>query len=166
MQRIDSQGMARGRRVGIMAMNRLGLLLCAAAGFLAGLPDAQAATGAIPQIDLQARCRNTERVVEDMMTNTAQPGAAFDICVRAEGQARDALQAAWAEMPQPYKNFCIRPGDYSASYIEWIACVELLIELKRLRTATPAKPETRLRLCPAMVYGDEGSIRSIRACPL
>jgi hypothetical protein len=52
----------------------------------------------------------------------------------SEQQARVAILAAWKDIPPDYKSFCIRPDVYSPSYIEWIACLEMRIDLKRLRS--------------------------------
>ena len=53
-------------------------------------------------------------------------------CVASEQKARAALAAAWKDIPPGYKTTCIKPNDYSASYIEWIGCLELYIDVKAL----------------------------------
>src|SRR6478672_13086973 len=113
-----------------MVLRRLGMLLCTAVVVFAVLPEADAADkSAPPTIDLQSRCRRTEQAVIDMMGDQSLRGSAFDTCMRSEQDARKALIAAWPDIPQTYKSFCIRKADYSPSYVEWIACLEMMIEV-------------------------------------
>jgi hypothetical protein len=118
---------------------RLRIGLCAAAAILAAAEVADAASAKdVPTIDLQTRCRKSEKIMADMMGESNQRGSGFDVCMRSEQDARKALVAAWPEVPPSYKDFCVRPAAYSPSYVEWIACLELLIDLRKLRGA--AKP--------------------------
>jgi hypothetical protein len=111
---------------------RLGasLLLCAVAQAAAA---AAPTPKGLPAIDLQARCKRSESVVVEMTGDKSLQGKGFEMCMRAEQEARDALVAAWSEVPASYKSFCIAPRTFSPSYIEWIACVEMLIDLRKLR---------------------------------
>ena len=139
--------------------------LCAAAIVFAALPAADAANEkGLPTIDLQTRCKKSEAAMIDMMGDQNLKGTAFDLCVKSEQQARDALQAAWADIPPKYKSFCIRPGEYSASYVEWIACVEMLIDGKSFRSAPRATSADVPQRCPVITYADDGSIKTVQAC--
>jgi len=91
----------------------------------------------VPSFDLQARCRKTEKIMIEMMGANSTGMNGYDLCMRAEQEARDALVKAWPDVPQAYKDFCVRPAAYSPSYIEWIACMEMLIDLRKLRAAKP-----------------------------
>ena len=119
-----------------MTFGRMRLWLGAMAVICAAAQAAEAAeTKALPTIDLQARCKRSERAIVEMTGDKTLLGRGFDMCMRAEEDARAALAKAWPDMPQSYKTFCIKPAAYSPSYIEWIACMEMLIDLKRLREA-------------------------------
>jgi hypothetical protein len=106
-----------------------------AALFLCAVAQAAAAAGpkGLPTIDLNSRCKRSESVVVEMTGDKSLQGKGFEMCMRAEQEARDALVAAWPQVPAAYKTFCIAPGTFSPSYIEWIACVEMLIDLRKLR---------------------------------
>jgi hypothetical protein len=120
-----------------MKSNRLIWVAMAAIAFVA-VPVADAAGFKdIPNIDLQSRCKRSERAMAAMMGASAQPGRDFESCLRAEQEARKAIEAAWPDIPASYKSFCINPTAYSPSYIEWIACLEMLIDLRKLRAAKP-----------------------------
>lgn len=146
-------------------MGTLRVLFCAAAFVVAALAEAAAANDkGLPTLDLQTRCKKSEAAMIDMMGAEDVKGSAFDLCVKSEQAARDALQAAWADIPPSYKSFCVRPGDYSASYIEWIACVEMLIDAKKMRPAVSADTGDVPKRCPMISYAADGSIKSVQAC--
>src|SRR5262245_28303435 len=84
-----------------------------------------------PTIDMQARCRTSEKAMIEMMGDSSQRGLAFDTCMRAEKEAQAAIAKAWPDIPPSYKSFCIRKNDFSPSYIEWITCLEMMIDLKK-----------------------------------
>jgi len=97
---------------------------------------AAASNSAVPTIDLEKRCRATAKSTQLLMNNSSGDAAekAFQLCMRSEQEARAAILAAWKAIPPDYKSFCVRPNVYSPSYIEWIACLEMKIDLKRLRS--------------------------------
>jgi hypothetical protein len=86
-----------------------------------------------PNLDTQKLCRNRAKSTEDMMGDKSVTSKTFDTCMRSEKDARDALAAAWKDIPPTYKASCIKPEAYSASYAEWISCLELNIDVKSLR---------------------------------
>jgi len=102
------------------------ILLCA--NFAAAAQDAR-----FPKIDTQKLCRNRAKSSEEMMGDKSVASKTFDTCMRSEQAARDALVAAWKDIPPTYKASCIKPEVYSASYAEWISCLELNIDVKSLR---------------------------------
>jgi hypothetical protein len=144
--------------------------MCAAL-LLAALPAAEAATrrgvsvdgGGVPTIDLNARCKKAERTLIEMLGNSAVQ--AFDACMSSEQAAKKALDDAWKDMPATIRYYCIRPNDYSPSYVEWIACVEMIIDLRKQRAQNDTKYVGTGR-CPVISYADDGSIKRINACPL
>lgn len=87
----------------------------------------------IPTIDLQKRCRNSAKAAVETLGDKSAESKAFDSCMRSEQEARDAIVAAWKDIPQSYKTFCVKPNVFSPSYVEWIACLEMQMDVKRLR---------------------------------
>ena len=86
-----------------------------------------------PEIDTQKLCRSRAQSIGEMMGETQVASRTFETCVNSEQQARDALVAAWKDIPASYKAACVKPGVYSPSYAEWISCLELNIDVKNLR---------------------------------
>ena len=87
----------------------------------------------LPSVDIKKNCGIRAKASAEMMGDKASAASAFDTCMRSEQAARDALAAAWKDMPPNFKAFCINPNVYSPSYTEWISCVELGIDVKMQR---------------------------------
>ena len=95
---------------------------------------AAAAQAGPPTIDLQKLCRDRAKALGDLGLVGAN---AFDACMRSEQESRDAIVAAWKDIPAVYKTTCIRPHEFSNSYAEWISCLELNMDVKKLRLKKP-----------------------------
>jgi hypothetical protein len=106
--------------------------LCAAIVLLTTFA-AEAKDNNLPGIDLKKVCGIRAKASAEMMGDKSSAASAFDTCMRSEQQARDALAAAWKDIPANFKAFCITPNVYSPSYTEWISCVELGIDVKKQR---------------------------------
>jgi hypothetical protein len=93
----------------------------------------------LPTLDIEKNCRtrSTAAVAESDRTSSVAS------CVTAEQKAQAALAAAWKDIPANYKTTCIKPNDYSPSYIEWIGCLELYIDVKNLPKDVDSQPARR-----------------------
>jgi hypothetical protein len=149
-----------------MMLMRLAIVICAAVTAAAVLPQTAAAQNALPSIDLQARCRKTEKAMIEMMGSQFDRESAFQTCMRGEQDARDALLKSWPDIPANYKAFCVRKNDYSPSYIEWISCLELMIDLRKQRATSGNELNFVSKGCPSIEYGADGSIKRVKACPV
>src|SRR4051794_26214113 len=82
----------------------------------------------LPSIDLEKACgARAKTSVETMGEKSSAAAGAFGWCMKSEQKARDALAAAWNDIPADFKAFCVAPNVYSPSYTEWISCVEARI---------------------------------------
>jgi len=104
-----------------------------AAAILLAATGVAVAQDRFPNIDTQKLCRNRAKSSEEMMGDKSVASKSYDTCMRSEQAAKDALVAAWKDIPPTYKASCIKPDVYSASYAEWISCLELNIDVKSLR---------------------------------
>ena len=87
----------------------------------------------LPSLDIQKLCRDRSKTMQDLSIGLdAGPEALIDSCMTNEQKARDALAAAWKQIPPRLKESCIRPNAFSPTYVEWISCLEMQIELKSL----------------------------------
>jgi hypothetical protein len=110
---------------------KLSIALSAAVVFFTTLVAA-ANDNKIPGLDLQKSCRVRANSTVEVMGDKSSANWAFDTCMKSEQEARDTLSAAWNDIPATYKAFCIHPNEYLPSYMEWISCLELGIDLKEL----------------------------------
>jgi len=92
----------------------------------------EATADSVPRIDFEKVCRSRTQALGQVGDRTVQQS--FESCVRSEQEAQTALAAAWGDIPARYKTECIKPNAFSPSYGEWIACLELLIDIKNVRS--------------------------------
>jgi hypothetical protein len=111
-------------------MTKSKLFLSVALLFFTAFTAAAAKNDSLPNLDIQKLCRSRARAVVDLNVGVNT----FEACVNSEQEARAALVAAWKDIPAFYKASCIKPNDYSPSYAEWIACLELYIDVKHVRS--------------------------------
>jgi hypothetical protein len=119
--------------------------------------------GALPQLDLQKQCRATQNAT-DALTGTKNPDA-FDLCLRSEQSAREKLLARWATIPSLDKTSCVHPADWSASYSEWLGCLDTRVYVQKMRTEHPTSMPAS-GLCPTVNWQSDGSITTMVACQL
>jgi hypothetical protein len=105
-------------------------IVLAAAVVLVAPFVAAAKDDSLPKLDIQKLCRDRAKSIAALGVGLGDP---FDLCMKDEQRARDALSAAWKDIPPSYRTACIQPNVYSASYFEWIRCLELNIDVKNLR---------------------------------
>jgi hypothetical protein len=91
-----------------------------------------------PGIDVQKMCRASEAVSFADSTQT------FDVCMSDERAARDRLVEDWANVPARDKARCVLPTEYLPSYVEWLTCLEMERELKKIRQTQPDERHARL----------------------
>ena len=102
--------------------------------FFGAFAAAAAQKDNLPILDVQKLCRDRSKTMGDLAVGLdAAPETLVKSCVTNEQKARDALAAAWKQIPSRLKESCVRPNAYSPSYLEWISCLEMHIELKTLR---------------------------------
>ena len=63
---------------------------------------------------------------------------AFDSCMNDEKAAREQLVKDWSTFSASDKTLCVHPRDYLPSYVEWLTCVEMQTEVRKMRKDQPA----------------------------
>ena len=89
-----------------------------------------AADDKLPNLDVQKYCRSRANAAAGLDV----AATSFRGCVESEQKAKNALTAAWKDIPPFYRSTCIKPNDYSPSYEEWIACMEMYMDVKSMRS--------------------------------
>ena len=96
------------------------------AAILLGAASA-ASAGALPSIDIQKMCRASEGAP------FADHTATFDSCMSDEQAAREKLVEDWANVPARDKARCVLPMEYLPGYIEWLTCLQMERELRKIQ---------------------------------
>src|SRR4051812_46279323 len=103
------------------------MFVAAATSTLLGLAadlSAHARDADVPMINLDQRCRDSQRVMEMLGAQTALADV-FQGCKNGEEQALKQIREEWSKIPSSVKARCIAPMEFSPSYIEWQSCVEV-----------------------------------------
>jgi hypothetical protein len=93
--------------------------------------------GGVPSIDIERMCRASEAV------SFADNSATFDTCLGDEQAAHKQLVQDWAMFAAMDKSHCVLPAEYLPSYVEWLTCLKMEMEFRKMRNnvATSGPPQ-------------------------
>jgi hypothetical protein len=83
--------------------------------------------GGVPSINIERMCRASE--VAPFADNTRT----IDTCVGDEQAAHNQLVKDWAMFAAADKVHCVLPAEYLPSYVEWLTCLEMEMEFRKIR---------------------------------
>jgi hypothetical protein len=89
-----------------------------------------------PNIDVQKTCRAAEVALNEAFGDETK--ITVNSCALQENAARDQLAKNWATYPVADKTLCVQPKSYSPSYAEWLTCLELQRDVRKIRADEPA----------------------------
>jgi hypothetical protein len=152
-------------------------IVLSAAVFLAAASVAPAKDGGLPKIDLEKVCRASEKEINAVFTGINRD--VFAACMSDEQTAREQLVKDWGTYSTSDRGRCVLPADYLPSYVEWVTCIEMTKDVRRMRkeqaastfaaSSVPRKslngrtgPEAKA--CPVVQWRDDGSVVSVDAC--
>ena len=102
---------------------RLGVAGC-------GLYAFAAVAQGLPTINIEASCRaSTKAVFEAIGDKTV---ATFESCMEHESEARAQLMKNWNTFPPADRSLCVNPKVYMPSYAEWLTCLEMRQDLRKI----------------------------------
>ena len=138
-----------------------------AAIILAAASAAPAKDGGLPNIDLQKICRASQTEINAVFGDLGRN--VFDACMNDEKTARERLVKDWATYQAFEKGRCVLPRDYLPSYVEWLTCLEMTGDVRKMRkerlSSMPSGADAGSKECPVLRFRDDGSIASaIIAC--
>jgi len=105
------------------------------------LSAALVASGAFagpPSIDMEKMCGASADA--PFADNTAT----FDVCMSDEQKARDKLVEDWPNVPARDKARCVLPGEYLPTYVEWLTCLEMEKDYRKIRQQQSAEQPARV----------------------
>jgi hypothetical protein len=118
-----------------------------------------------PVIDLQSLCRNNQAALNQALG----PGTVdqFKSCIDSEQNAREALAKGWSSTSADDVTRCVQPAVYMPSYVEWLTCIDMQKDVRRMRgeqPALPRSPTTTNTQCPFVRWRGDGTIAEVTAC--
>jgi hypothetical protein len=107
----------------------------------AGLFVLVASAGGVPTIDVKKTCQTSQQALTAIFGD--QVPTLYDSCLKQEEDARAQLQKDWAALPAADRTLCAQPAVYMPSYVEWLTCVEMQREIRKIRTNEQADTKGR-----------------------
>jgi hypothetical protein len=81
----------------------------------------------IPPINIRNTCRAASVVARDTTPGTDEA------CIKTELSARDSIVEQWSGFIATEKAMCINRNVYLPSYVEWLTCLELHRDVRKMR---------------------------------
>ncbi len=91
-----------------------------------------AAGGGIPTINIQQTCRVAAGAMVSLIGGTTTENA-LSGCLSSEQSARDSIVKDWATFSAADRTQCVRPEVYLPSYVEWLTCLEMERDARKMR---------------------------------
>ena len=125
-----------------------------------GTSASWAKNDAIPTLNLQRLCQVRQSAVLNEVGSAIE--SFVDSCVMSEQAARDQLTKEWATFPTRDKATCVQPMAYSPSYVEWLVCFQITLEVRKIHEAAAAarraNPNRTPKTCPVVQFDEDGAI--------
>lgn len=86
---------------------------------------------AVPTVDIQKTCRNAADVTSRLMGGGSIQND-FDTCLSSEQTAREQIVKDWATYSPSEKARCVRSTVYLPSYVEWLTCLEMERDVRKM----------------------------------
>ena len=113
------------------------------AGTIIGIMFGSAATAQaqIPHINIEETCRAAARAMAGLMggSTTEQDRNA---CLDSEQKAREQIIKDQATYSSADKRRCMRTSIYLPSYVEWLTCLEMERDVRKMRQGEPPATDT------------------------
>jgi len=103
--------------------------------------SAATAQAQIPHINIEETCRAAARAMVGLMggSTTEQDRNA---CLDSEQKAREQIIKDQATFSSADKRRCMRTGVYLPSYVEWLTCLEMERDVRKMRQGEPPATNT------------------------
>jgi hypothetical protein len=91
-----------------------------------------AAGGGIPTIDIANTCRVAAGAMVSLIGGTTTENA-LSGCTSSEQAARESIVKGWSSFSAADRTQCVRPDVYLPSYVEWLTCLEMERDVRKMR---------------------------------
>jgi hypothetical protein len=146
---------------------------------VAGVHILMVAANGPPTVDIQATC---ETSINSVVSLGGTYSETLKSCMDQQNNALQQITKNWATYPAAAKAHCVQPGVYMPSYIEWLTCFEMELDVAKLRkedattaqaNATPqrrgssgSRTGSEATRCPIVQFLPDGSIASVINCKM
>jgi hypothetical protein len=89
------------------------------------------ARGDVPTVDIRNTCKIAATAMVRLMGSTSIERD-IEICLSSEQSARDQLVKDWSTYSARDRERCVRTGVYLPSYIEWLTCLEMERDVRKM----------------------------------
>ena len=106
------------------------------APLVVGVHILMVASNGPPTVDIRATCQISVNAVLTTFGSTFTE--TLDSCMQQQNAALEQIKKNWATYSAIAKDHCIQPNVYLPSYIEWLTCFEMEVDVKKYRTEEAA----------------------------
>jgi hypothetical protein len=94
-----------------------------------------ASSGTPPRIDIAKTCRaSTDSIIKLFGKETM---ITIDSCLKQENDALEQMKKDWVTYTGADRSHCVQQSGYMPSYVEWLTCFEMEVQLRRIRKEQP-----------------------------
>jgi hypothetical protein len=103
-----------------------------------------AAGGGIPTVDIKNTCRIAAGAMVGLIGGTTTANA-LSACLSSEQAAREQIVQSWSTFSAADRTQCVRTDVYLPSYVEWITCLEMERDVRKMRQQDQATKSKQKR---------------------
>jgi hypothetical protein len=120
---------------------------------LASPVTAVAAPSDVPTVDINGTCKIAAHAMVQLMGGSTA-GNDTEICLSSEQRARDQLVKDWSTYSATDRSRCVRTGVYLPSYVEWLTCLEMERDVRKMKIdqPDPRAPVTLPKVTPGTLW--------------
>jgi len=130
-----------------------------------GVQILMVASNGPPTVDIRSTCATS---INSVISLGGTYSETMDSCLQQQNGALEQIRKNWATYSAASKDHCIQASGYMPSYIEWLTCFEMELDVARLRKddagTAQANATPQARQCPIVHFQPDGSIASVINC--
>jgi hypothetical protein len=95
------------------------------------------ASAQVPTVNIEETCSIAATAMVQLMGSSTVDNDR-EICLGSENTARTALIKDWGTYSGEDRSRCIQTGVYLPSYVEWLTCLEMERDVRKMRINEPS----------------------------
>jgi hypothetical protein len=90
----------------------------------------------VPTVDIKGTCRAAAGAMVSLMGGSSLERD-IEVCLSSEQTARQQLVKDWDTYSAQDRGRCIRPDVYLPSYVEWLTCLDMERDVRKMKIDQP-----------------------------